>query len=1086
MTASLVALALGSFVPAAHADPGGAIRITEFAYGGKAAGVGGGDGEYVELTNVGDAPQDLTGWTYDNSTATAATGLSLSGLGTVAAGESVIVTDLSAAEFRAEWGLKSSVKVLSNGKTHTLNSGPNSIHVYDKEGLDVDSVSYASGVEAAKGLSAWVDAAHVGAKSDTTGWTISTAGDAQGSWASAHGSVGSPGASTLGAQTPSDVRATGDIKITELAYGGLIAGGAGDGEYVELTNVGEGPQDMTGWSYDNVNAHAGAVSLSGFGTVAPGESVIVTDADATAFRTDWGLEDTVKIVNDGAETLNKGPNAVHIYDSASAEVDSVTYASGFFPAKGVSAWVDTAHLGAKSGTLGWTISTTGDAESSWKSTAGSVGSPGASTHGTLTPADVRTSGGGGTGTPPTDPNYADIAINEITSDNSDNGFPPLAADDLIELHNTGTHDVSLAGWRQTDSNAAGFGSATDFSGGLYVGGALSTVIPAGGYGVFSSGPGLSSGGDAVSVYTPDGILVDSLTYTAGQAGVDETINTDHTYHALAACPDGSNSFLEVPTASFGGSNATACQSGVPPLTGDGGGPEAPCQTEDSGDAPGTIPADALAWPGDQSPATIDAPCSWVTSQSGQDLSGLAFDPMDADVMYAVKNKSHVYRLVRSGGTWVKDTADGWADGKELRFPGDTGLPDSEGLTVGPDGSLYVTTERDNAASGVPLDTILEFDPTSTADPLVASDQWVLTPDLGFTAADANLGFEGVTYVPDSFLTRAGFRNDDGTPYDPAAYPGKALPGLFFAAVEKTGHLRAYELNTDHTYTRVADIDTGMAGVMDVSYDADLGRIWAHCDNTCGNATALLGVGHDGHFAVLRGYNPPTNLPNYNLEGFAVAPVSTAANGSREVLWTDDGNRFGHSLWSGTIDVDLGLAQSATPTPTIGGTPFPGGHLTANVGTWDPGVTTHYQWKDGGAVLAGDQALTVDPSLLGRTITLAVTGSKPGFADATTTATLTITAAVWGSTNVYDTGDFVSYQGTFWKALWYTRNEAPGSKKNGAWQEWVTADDGNAVWTATRVFDAGDEAWYQGRLYLAQWYSRGDVPGAKKNTPWKLA
>jgi len=41
VTASLVALALGSFVPAAHADPGGAIRITEFAYGGKSAGVGG-------------------------------------------------------------------------------------------------------------------------------------------------------------------------------------------------------------------------------------------------------------------------------------------------------------------------------------------------------------------------------------------------------------------------------------------------------------------------------------------------------------------------------------------------------------------------------------------------------------------------------------------------------------------------------------------------------------------------------------------------------------------------------------------------------------------------------------------------------------------------------------------------------------------------------------------------------------------------------------------------------------------------------------------------------------------------------------
>lgn len=88
----------------------------------------------------------------------------------------------------------------------------------------------------------------------------------------------------------------------------------------------------------------------------------------------------------------------------------------------------------------------------------------------------------------------------------------------------------------------------------------------------------------------------------------------------------------------------------------------------------------------------------------------------------------------------------------------------------------------------------------------------------------------------------------------------------------------------------------------------------------------------------------------------------------------------------------------------------------------------------------------------------MTGTRPGFLDATTTTTVTATAAVWAPTTVYDTGDFVSYQGAFWKPLWYTRNEAPGSKKkNGAWQEWSTTDDGNAVWTPTRVFEAGDQA-----------------------------
>jgi hypothetical protein len=617
------------------------------------------------------------------------------------------------------------------------------------------------------------------------------------------------------------------IRITEFAYGGKAAGAAGgDGEYVELTNVGDASQDLTGWTYDNSAASPGTgLSLSGLGTVAPGESVIVSDLSDVEFRTEWGLKTSVKVLSNGkTHTLNSGPNAIHVYDNGGAEVDSVSYPNGFETAKGQSAWVDAAHVGAKADTTGWTISSADDGEGSWTSVGGGVGSPGASTLGTMTPADVRTDDGGGT--------------------------PPE--------------------------------------------------------------------------------------------------------------------------------------------------PEAPCDTEDAGPAPGTIPSGAITWPGNQSPTTIDAQCAWVTTQSGQDLSGLAFDPTDANVLYAVKNKSHVYRLLRSGGTWVTDTANGWADGKDLRFPGNTGLPDTEGLTVGPDGELYVTTERDNAASAVPLDSILEFDPAATGTTLVAGDQWVLTDDLGFTAADANLGFEGVTYVPDSFLTAAGFRTDAGTLYKPATYPDKALPGLFFAAVEKTGHLRAYVLNADHTYARVADVDTGMVGVMDVSYDPDLGRLWAHCDNTCGNATALLTVGGTGHLTIEQEYARPANLPNYNLEGFAVAPISTAADGAREVLWTDDGNRFGHSLWSGTLDV-----------------------------------------------------------------------------------------AAWSPTAVYGAGDYVAYQGKVWKALWYAHQDAPGTKKNGPWQEWATAEDGNAVWTPTRVFDAGDKAWYHSTLYVARWYARGDVPGAKKNSPWTV-
>ena len=240
----------------------------------------------------------------------------------------------------------------------------------------------------------------------------------------------------------------------------------------------------------------------------------------------------------------------------------------------------------------------------------------------------------------------------------------------------------------------------------------------------------------------------------------------------------------------------------------------------------------------------------MTSLSGQDLSGLAFDPTDANVLYAVKNKSHVYRLLRSGGTWVKDTANGWTDGKDLRFPGNTGLPDSEGLTVGPDGALYITTERDNAASGVPLDSILKFDPTSSDTTLVASDQWVLTVGSRVHERGRQPGLRGrrlrARQLPDARPGSAPTTERSTTPRPTRA---RRSPDCSSAPSRRPGTCVPTSSTPTTPSSRVADIATGMVGVMDASYDADLGRIWAHCDNTCGNATTLLEIGSDGHFVV---------------------------------------------------------------------------------------------------------------------------------------------------------------------------------------------------------------------------------------------
>jgi hypothetical protein len=91
--------------------------------------------------------------------------------------------------------------------------------------------------------------------------------------------------------------------------------------------------------------------------------------------------------------------------------------------------------------------------------------------------------------------------------------------------------------------------------------------------------------------------------------------------------------------------------------------------------------------------------------------------------------------------------------------------------------------------------------------------------------------------------------------------------------------------------------------------------------------------------------------------------------------------------TGTTVTDGDL--TATPTPTISGPAKVGTTLTADPGTWDDGVTLHYQWKDGATLLGIDGPLALLPAQLGRSLTLSVTGSRPGYSSVTKTATVIV-------------------------------------------------------------------------------------------------
>ena len=88
--------------------------------------------------------------------------------------------------------------------------------------------------------------------------------------------------------------------------------------------------------------------------------------------------------------------------------------------------------------------------------------------------------------------------------------------------------------------------------------------------------------------------------------------------------------------------------------------------------------------------------------------------------------------------------------------------------------------------------------------------------------------------------------------------------------------------------------------MDLDFDRDVGKLWAYCDNTCGNRASVLRVGASGRFQLQRVYSRPATLPDSNNEGIAIAPESECVAGRKSFFWADDSNFGAHALRRGSI------------------------------------------------------------------------------------------------------------------------------------------------------------------------------------------
>lgn len=412
----------------------------------------------------------------------------------------------------------------------------------------------------------------------------------------------------------------------------------------------------------------------------------------------------------------------------------------------------------------------------------------------------------------------------------------------VELLNTGATTEDLSGWELVD--ASGDVAFTVPAG---------TTLAAGAFYVAAPVTGLDSV-DSIAIRHPEGGQV------AGHAWSEDGLES------YSRCDTfGTVSYVETPTATWGAANACP-----------------------------TLPAQA--WPGPAEIRTVDAVDAFTDLDANDegDVSGVTFDPRDPSVLWAVMNKGRLFKMRKVGESY--EAFPEWDGGIPVRFTDGGGELDAEGVTVAPDGAVFLTSERDNArAKKVSDNRVARFDVsgvTAATTELVATHEWDVNAAV---PTGTNLGLEGIAYVPDSFLVDAGWQVD-GRAY---AAGDHATPGLFVTAVEGTGNLHFFSLAAGEAPVEVKVETSGFPWAMDVAFDADRDALWALCDDGCGGVSHLLTV-TDGDFAVASAYARPAGMPNLNNEGLAIAPWSTALDGAVEVVWADDGDTDGHSLRAGQL------------------------------------------------------------------------------------------------------------------------------------------------------------------------------------------
>ncbi len=412
-----------------------------------------------------------------------------------------------------------------------------------------------------------------------------------------------------------------------------------------------------------------------------------------------------------------------------------------------------------------------------------------------------------------------VVINEVESNGDITG-------DWVELANPTDSDVDISGWTVIDNDPSHepivFGEGT--------------TVPAGGYFRFytdadAAGFGLGNR-DSVTLSDAQGVVVDSTTWT------------NHASSTWGRVPDMTGAFADT-------GYPTPDEANVELIL-----PDPPAEPQ--------WPYQLIGF------SAVDLRGDFTSD----DMSGV---DIDADGRaYVVNNGTgtlYVLDYNPSEGEYTQ------AASFVLRYPDGSGIVDAEGVTVGPDGVIYVAAERDNSKSSVSRPSVLRYElpADATEGTLSASAEYDMSALTG--QLSANGGLEAIEYIPD------------------------ALGGVFAVGVESTATVHFVQFGDDASVTELQKYVAPFNGVMALDYDEAIGTLRVICDDRCGGANVAMTF--DGEKFVTDGvvHVEPVEMPDIANEGVATfrqevpCTVDGVEGVAEEVryLWADDDGTWGTSM-----------------------------------------------------------------------------------------------------------------------------------------------------------------------------------------------